>query len=146
MLRAVPLRRLPPHAPRRCSSDLGGFDENIFLFYEDDDLCRRIADAPGPDLCAGRRGPARPRALDRAEAGRMFKSRWHQAWSRAYVPANTACRPAPGMFALNGVKTALACSASAAAVERYAGSAAGALAFLRGRTALAQEGLGEGAA
>ena len=23
---------------------LGGFDENIFLFYEDDDLCRRIAD------------------------------------------------------------------------------------------------------
>jgi GT2 family glycosyltransferase len=24
---------------------LGGFDENIFLFYEDDDLCRRVADA-----------------------------------------------------------------------------------------------------
>ncbi len=26
---------------------LGGFDPNIFLFYEDDDLCRRIADGGG---------------------------------------------------------------------------------------------------
>ena len=65
---------------------LGGFDENIFLFYEDDDLCRRIADAgsaliyvPQAVVRHGRGRSSGPKP------GRIFTSRWHQAWSRAYV-------------------------------------------------------------
>ena len=66
--------------------DLGGFDENIFLFYEDDDLCRRVADrgralihVHGAEALHGRGRSSAP------EPGRVFRSRWHQAWSRAYV-------------------------------------------------------------
>lgn len=123
---------------------LGGFDSEIFLFYEDDDLCRRVADA-GHALVHVHDAVARHArgASSAPKPGRVFKARWHQAWSRAYV----ACKyglpnPAPGMLLLNAGKTALATlSFRRALVERYAGSAAGALAFLRGRTALGQEGL-----
>ena len=65
---------------------LGGFDQNIFLFYEDDDLCRRIADAGArAGLCAAgvvRHGRG---ASSAPKPGRIFRARWHQAWSRAYV-------------------------------------------------------------
>jgi N-acetylglucosaminyl-diphospho-decaprenol L-rhamnosyltransferase len=123
---------------------LGGFDEHIVLFYEDDDLCRRVADA-SPALiyvpeAVVRHGRGQSSA---ARSGRVFKSRWHQAWSRAYI-----CRkyhlpnPAPSMFAVNALK-ALGASLlfRRPLLERYGGSAAGAWAFLRGKTALVREGL-----
>ena len=123
---------------------LGGFDENIFLFYEDDDLCRRIADSgsalvyvPQAIVRHGRGRSSGPKP------GRIFKSRWHQAWSRAYVSRKYGLpSPALGMFLVNGLKTlGVALSFRRALVERYGGSAAGAWAFLRGRTALGHEGL-----
>ncbi|MET0742716.1 MAG: glycosyltransferase family 2 protein [Microvirga sp.] len=132
---------------RELFTRVGGFDENIFLFYEDDDLCRRIADAgiamiyvPTAVVRHGRgrsSGPGR---------GRIFKTRWHQAWSRAYVSRKYGLPdPAPGMFALNALKTILAgLTFRRALVERYGGSAAGALAFMTGRTALGAEGLAGG--
>ena len=125
---------------------IGGFDERIFLFYEDDDLCRRLTDG-GHALVHVHDAIARHRR-GRSSApapGRVFAGRWHQAWSRAYVSAKYGLpSPAPRMFALNAAK-ALAASLTfrRALVERYAGSAAGALAFLRGRTALGREGLDE---
>ena len=115
---------------------LGGFDPAIFLFYEDDDLCRRVSDA-GHALvhvhaAVARHGRGK---LHRAGAGRVFRSRWHQAWSRAYVSRKYGL-PArrPAMLALNAGRTlARAAQVSGAPlIERYAGSAAGALAF-RGR-------------
>lgn len=123
---------------------LGGFDENIFLFYEDDDLCRRLFDrllalTHVHDAVArhrrGRSSAPRP--------GRIFTSRWHQAWSKAYVARKYGLpNPAPAMLALNLAKAALArLTGNHALIERYSGSAAGAYAFLRGRTALAREGL-----
>jgi N-acetylglucosaminyl-diphospho-decaprenol L-rhamnosyltransferase len=58
--------------------------------------------------------------------------------SRKYGLSN----PAPGMFAVNAVKTlAAGLSFRRSLIERYGGSAAGALAFLRGQGALQQEGL-----
>jgi N-acetylglucosaminyl-diphospho-decaprenol L-rhamnosyltransferase len=123
---------------------LGGFDPNIFLFYEDDDLCRRIADA-GHALVHVHDAVAHHArgASSAARPGRMFRTRWHQAWSRAYVSRKYGLPdPAARMLVLNALKTVLALfSFRRSVVERYAGSAAGALASLAGRTALGREGL-----
>lgn len=123
---------------------LGGFDEAIFLFYEDDDFCRRVADA-GYGLVhvhapVARHGRGRSSA---PKPGRVYNARWHQAWSEAYVAQKYGLpNPAPGVLALNAAKGALArLTGPRERIERYAGSAAGALAFLRGRTALAREKL-----
>ncbi|GGC69254.1 glycosyltransferase family 2 protein [Chelatococcus reniformis] len=123
---------------------LGGFDEQIFLFYEDDDLCRRVADSGHAlvhvDGAVARHGRGRSAA---PQPGRVFRTRWHQAWSRAYVSRKWALPgPAPAMAAANAVKAALSClTLQPALIERYGGTMAGALAFMRGETALAREGL-----
>ncbi|WP_112664249.1 glycosyltransferase family 2 protein [Microvirga flavescens] len=123
---------------------IGGFDESIFLFYEDDDLCRRVADAGSALIYVPQATVRHARGKSSgAKAGRVFKSRWHQAWSRAYVSRKYGLpNPAPGMFAINALKTlGVALTFQRGLIERYGGSAAGAFAFLRGRSALEQEGL-----
>jgi N-acetylglucosaminyl-diphospho-decaprenol L-rhamnosyltransferase len=125
---------------------LGGFDPEIFLFYEDDDLCRRIADAGkalvhvhGAVALHGRGASSAP------ERGRVRRSRWHQAWSRSYVSRKYGLPdPTAAMLAKNGVKALLAVlSLRRSGLERYGGSVAGAWAARQGRSALAQEGLAE---
>jgi GT2 family glycosyltransferase len=126
---------------------LRGFDEQIFLFYEDDDLCRRIADHSPALIYVPQAVVVHGRGRSSGEGpGRVFRTRWHQAWSRAYVSRKyRLANPAPAMFAINAAKAAgAALLGRRKLVERYGGSAAGALAFMRGRTALAQEGLEEG--
>ncbi|MEH3147148.1 MAG: glycosyltransferase family 2 protein [Methylobacterium frigidaeris] len=127
--------------------DLGGFDDEIFLFYEDDDLCRRIADAGlalvhvhAAEALHGRGASSAP------EPGRVLRARWHLAWSRSYVARKYGLPdPALATFATNAGKAALALlGLRRARIERYAGSAAGALAALRGKRALEREGVGEG--
>ena len=120
---------------------LGGFDENIFLFYEDDDLCRRLADQGSALVYVYRALARHGRGKSSSpRRGRIFTSRWHQAWSRAYV-ARKYGLPNPAI-AMNAPKAAAALvSFRRPLFERYAGSAAGAFAFLAGRAALAREGL-----
>ncbi|GJD36994.1 glycosyltransferase family 2 protein [Methylobacterium aerolatum] len=123
---------------------LGGFDEAIFLFYEDDDLCRRIADTGralihvhGAVALHGRGRSSAP------ERGRVFRSRWHLAWSRAHVSRKYGL-PDPSLPTLlvNLPKAALAALAfRRAGFERYGGSVAGAWAAWRGRDAIRREGL-----
>jgi GT2 family glycosyltransferase len=123
---------------------LGGFDEAIFLFYEDDDLCRRIADTGaalihvhGAVALHGRGRSSAP------EPGRVFRTRWHQAWSRAHVSRKYGL-PDPSLSTLlvNLPKAALAALAfRRAGFERYGGSVAGAWAAWRGVDALTREGL-----
>ncbi len=123
---------------------LGGFDERIFLFYEDDDLCRRLADRGFAPVHVHEAVVRHGRGRSTASApGRIFTMRWHQAWSRAYVSWKYGLsNPAPRMFALNAAKALAAClTFRRATIERYAGSALGALAAMRGRSALAREGL-----
>jgi len=123
---------------------LGGFDESIFLFYEDDDLCRRIADSGAALVYVPQAIVRHGRGRSSGEKrGRIFTSRWHQAWSRAYVSRKYGLpNPAPGMFAINALKAAAASlTFRRKLVERYAGSAAGALAFLKGEKALERENL-----
>ncbi|GEO99462.1 glycosyltransferase family 2 protein [Methylobacterium haplocladii] len=133
-------------ADRRLFLDLGGFDPDIFLFYEDDDLCRRVADT-GRSLihvhdAVALHGRGRSSAPER---GRVFRTRWHQAWSRAYVARKYGLPdPSLGMLAVNAPKALLsAIVGRRSGVERYGGSAAGAWAALRGRSALARENLDE---
>lgn len=123
---------------------VGGFDRDIFLFYEDDDLCRRLALSAGALVHVHEAVARHGRGRSSAPApGRVFRSRWHQAWSRAYVSRKHGLKPsAPGMLALNLLRTALVVlTFRPAMIERYAGSTAGAWAALRGRTALDREGL-----
>ncbi|MBV9078576.1 MAG: glycosyltransferase family 2 protein [Methylobacteriaceae bacterium] len=130
--------------PRDLFLALGGFDERIFLFYEDDDLCRRVADE-GLALVHVHAAVAR-HARGRSSAparGRLFRSRWHQAWSRAYASRKYGL-PEPGLavIVVNLAKAAAAAlTGRRRLVERYLGSAAGAWAWRRGRSALAREGL-----
>lgn len=123
---------------------LGGFDPDIFLFYEDDDLCRRVADA-GYALVHVHAAVARHvrGGSSTAAPGRVFNARWHLAWSRGHV-----CRkyglPVPGWgsIAKNALKAAgFALLLDRRRAERHAGVAAGTLAFRRGRTALDRQGL-----
>ncbi|SFD92982.1 glycosyltransferase family 2 protein [Methylobacterium sp. 13MFTsu3.1M2] len=130
--------------PRALFLDLGGFDENIFLFYEDDDLCRRVADSGRALIHVHRAVALHGRGRSSApEPGRVFRARWHQAWSRAYVSRKYGLSdPSLAVLGANLPKALLSgLVLRRAGLERYGGSAAGALAFLRGRTALAREGL-----
>jgi GT2 family glycosyltransferase len=123
---------------------LGGFDPDLFLFYEDDDLCRRVAES-GRSLIHVHAAVAR-HARGKSTAprkGRIFNARWHMAWSRGYVSRKWG-------LAGDSLSTALVNSLKALGgtlllnrrlMERYGGSAAGAWAFLLGRTALGREGL-----
>lgn len=131
---------------RRVFLEVGGFDERIFLFYEDDDLCRRIVDA-GYALLHVHDAVARHiRGGSSAPSlGRIYTSRWHQAWSRAYMSRKYGL-PDPALrdFAVNALKGAVAALALRRALSaRYLGSAAGAWAALRGRSALARQGVPE---
>jgi N-acetylglucosaminyl-diphospho-decaprenol L-rhamnosyltransferase len=119
--------------------EMDGFDEQIFLFYEDDDLCRRLMDnghAPihvhGAIACHGR-GQS---SLD--EKGRIYRSRWHQAWSKVYI-ARKYGLPSPvfGMMVRNGLKLLFALLLfRRSKIERYAGSFAGSWAALRRKSSL----------
>ena len=123
---------------------LGGFDPSIFLFYEDDDLCRRVADAGralvhvhGSVARHVRGGSSTPKP------GQIHRVRWHMAWSRAYV-----CRkwglpdPTAATIRQNLPKWLLATVfGQRKRAERYGGSVAGARAFRQGQTALLYQGL-----
>jgi N-acetylglucosaminyl-diphospho-decaprenol L-rhamnosyltransferase len=123
---------------------LGGFDPAIFLFYEDDDLCRRLRDA-GHALVhvhAAETGHGRGRSTAPSPE-RRFKARWHLAWSEAYVAGKYGLpRPAFVKIVENLAKAAgYGLLLNREKMFAHAGSAAGALAWRRGLTAMAREGL-----
>jgi len=124
--------------------DLGGFDPNIFLFYEDDDLCRRLADAGRALVHVD---GAEARHLRGASAtpnpARRFKTRWHFAWSRVYIARKYGLPTGAAETLLKGFPKALLSLFSFRPMEmaRHWGSIAGTLAALSGRTALMKEGL-----
>ena len=128
---------------------LGGFDENIFLFYEDDDLCRRMKEA-GHGLIHVHHAVARHQrgASSAPMAGARFRARWHMAWSKIYAARKHGLKYSPAQEALKALPQAvlslLAWPFSPVTTERYCGTFAGNFAAWRGETALAREGL-EGA-
>ncbi len=122
---------------------MGGFDERIFLFYEDDDLCRRVADA-GLALvhvhaAVARHGRGRSTA---ARPGRVLRARWHLAWSRCYVARKYGLRNAAWGLVLAHLPRAFLGFVLGRRkwFERHGGTVAGALAFLRGLDAFDEKG------
>ena len=129
---------------REVVAALGGFDPQIFLFYEDDDLCRRVIEA-GHSLVHVHEAVARhERGASSAPApGRVFKARFHLAWSRLYVNAKWGIAEKPGRWAIRaGLKwMGAAALFNRKRKERYGGTVAGFLAWRRGESAIAREGL-----
>jgi GT2 family glycosyltransferase len=123
---------------------VGGFDERIFLFYEDDDLCLRLRRAGFKIVQVYDAVVRHARGASSEPApGRIFRSRWHQAWSRSYV-----CRKhgvsdhTLRALVRNGIKLiGVLPTLNRRRIERYAGSVAGAWATLRNRSALERESL-----
>lgn len=105
--------------------EIGGFDENIFLFYEDDDLCRRYWDA-GRSLIHIENATALHARGKSSQPlkGRIFTVRYHMAWSRNYVCRKYRIAPKPyADLAKNGLKYLLAAlSFNQQRMERYGGS------------------------
>lgn len=67
---------------------VGGFDSNIFLYYEDDDLCLRMRQTGYslilvPDARATHIGGGASRPSLRIH----WRKFWHMAWSRLYIEA-----------------------------------------------------------
>ncbi|MFJ5368447.1 glycosyltransferase family 2 protein [Bosea sp. CER48] len=133
---------------RELFAALGGFDPAIFLFYEDDDLCRRMRDAGHAlvhvDGAEARHGRGRSTA---PSPQRRFKARWHLAWSEGYIARKYAL-PEPGPIrSLENLGKAIGYGLlfNREKMSAHAGSVAGARAWRRGETALAHEGLGDAA-
>lgn len=124
--------------------NLGGFDPNIFLFYEDDDLCRRLVDAGRALVHVD---GATARHLRGASAvpnpARRYKTRWHFAWSRIYIARKYGLPTGAGQALFKGIPKALLSLLSFRRMEmaRHWGGVAGTLAALSGRSALDREGL-----
>jgi len=123
---------------------LGGFDPAIFLFYEDDDLCRRMRDSGHALIhvhdAEARHGRGRSTA---PSPQRRFKARWHLAWSEGYI-ARKYGLPEPGPIrTLENFGKAIGYGLllNRLKMSAHAGSVAGARAWRRGETALAHERL-----
>jgi len=124
--------------------ELGGFDPHIFLFYEDDDLCRRISEAGHALIHVDRALVRHARGGSSApKAGRVFKARFHLAWSRLYVARKWGIE-AP-IFATMCIQYAKLAAATllgnAKRKERHGGNIAGIKAFQNDVPALGYEGL-----
>lgn len=123
---------------------LGGFDPEIFLFFEDDDLCRRAIEA-GYSLVHVHGAVAQHEAgTSSAQApGRIYKARYHLAWSRLYVAKKWHLTENPWPMAVRaGLKWLVAAAlCNRKRKERYAGTVHGFLAHRKGLRALSSEGL-----
>lgn len=125
---------------------LGGFDPAIFLFYEDDDLCRRLREAGYAlvhvDGASARHGRGKSSA---PSPPRRFTARWHLAWSE-YHMARKWGLPAPslGRIVENAAKAiGYGLILNQDKMYAHAGSVAGALAARAGQSALRRQGLSE---
>ena len=129
---------------RKQALELGGFDPAIFLFYEDDDLCRRVIEAGHSIIYLEHALAHHDRGHSSSpQPGRAFKARWHLAWSKLYVAKKWGINvPTTGDKIKNTLKYwGARLTGNKSRIERYSGTLAGLKAFEEGKSALEQEGL-----
>ncbi len=116
-------------------AQLGGFDPRIFLFFEDDDLSRRVRDAGGrivhvvnaeADHAGGTSSPPSPQMTE--------MKHWHMAWSESYVRRKHGMLVWGGWKAMEGMVKLLWAQLRGNAQERakQLGAVNGTLAAIRG--------------
>ena len=109
---------------------IGGFDRDIFLFYEDDDLCRRVTDAGSSIIYVHQCIVLHLRGQSSTPSLRTtFVMRACQAWSRGYISAKHGLvyRPLPTVL-INGLKLIFAAlTLNTNRIARYGGTLAGTL-------------------
>jgi N-acetylglucosaminyl-diphospho-decaprenol L-rhamnosyltransferase len=124
--------------------NLGGFDDQIFLFYEDDDLCLRVRRAGQEVVFAHAALAHHHKGTSSTPArGAIYRRRFHLAWSRIYICRKHGLAD-DGLLVIarNAIKAIGALlTFNQNRCERYAGSVAGAWAAMRGRAAF--KALGE---
>jgi GT2 family glycosyltransferase len=124
--------------------EVGGFDENIFLFYEDDDLCRRFSDHGWSLVHVDQSGAEHARGKSNLPSIRnTYLRRWHLAWSRGYVAQKYSVKSGLiGQAFVSALKWLIASIArNEERKARYAGTFAGARAWYKKQTALEKQGL-----
>ena len=123
---------------------IGGFDPNIFLYFEDDDLTRRLIDAGGSLVHVHAAIIAHAQGQSSApEPSAQFRKHWHFIWSRCYVLhkfgrslsatsllIKTARRLAVATLTFNARRRTISAAQFAAVI-----------AWASGRSALQQQGL-----
>jgi GT2 family glycosyltransferase len=125
------------------ANTVGLFDRNIFLYYEDDDLCLRMRRAGlslvlVPEARATHLGGG----SSRPSARHLWEKYWHMAWSRLYIEAKYRGRPAAVRSALRVLPKFLGKAAGYAVVRnrrkaiRDAARFAGTVAWLAGGRAM----------
>ncbi len=89
---------------------IGGFDPKIFLFYEDDDLCRRVSDLGKAIIFVDEAVVHHQRGQStRSSLRNVFLIRAHMAWSRGYVSEKYGIRfDYLGTLIVSGLKWAFA--------------------------------------
>lgn len=118
---------------------LQGFDENIFLFFEDDDFCRRVCDAGYSIMWIHDATVHHLRGRSSKPSLRLvYKSRFHQSWSRLYVSKKWNIKNLiwPNILLAALKLLAAALMARKDRIARYAGTIAGYIAFKLGQPAI----------
>lgn len=118
---------------------IGGFDDRLFLYYEDDDICMRMRGAGfGLVYAAEARMAHLGGQSTTAIADLDYWKNWHMAWSRARMEEKTGGRGAAILQALGTAGINLfkrLTRPGDARRSRYAGRLGGAVAWLAGRNA-----------
>lgn len=124
--------------------EIGGFDSDIFLFYEDDDLCAKVSKIGLSliyvDQAVVKHGRGKS---SKAKHGHIFRVRYHLAWSKIHISRKYGLKQNPWLdIAKNGIKYFFAIiSLSTKRQERYGGSFKGALDAVFNKSAIAKENL-----
>ncbi|NRP15191.1 glycosyltransferase family 2 protein [Marinobacterium sp. xm-a-152] len=135
---------------RKTFARLGGFDNSIFLYFEEIDLCYRAA-AAGIDLkISGEVEVEHLRAGSTPDNTRYEKLRgWHDGWSKCYLISKHECRVHKRFFRLFKVvlQTFLKATISlflpsSKSRRREYYKLEGMLSFLRGESSFTENGVG----
>ncbi|MCH7799019.1 MAG: glycosyltransferase family 2 protein [Planctomycetes bacterium] len=122
---------------------VGFFDSNLFLYYDDDDMCMRLG-AAGYGLVLAPAAVAEHRGAGsvRPSPGYYWEKFWHMAWSRLYMEEKYHGPAAMRRMALgNGLRYAAKTIAHTVTLNRHkawrdAARTSGAIAYLAGVPAL----------